>query len=103
MGTVGQFPDESKYQSAESPHKNGVRSIGFACCLSAPGACGGLWTGRMLLVCSTYVYIMCIYYFVRFADEAGSRRNARVSQHERKSVTLQQNNECYTDDLNLLR
>ena len=25
------------------------------------GACGGLWTGQMVLVCSTYVSVMCMY------------------------------------------
>ena len=35
--------------------------IGFACCVSRPGACGGLWTRQMLLVCSTYVSVTCMF------------------------------------------
>ena len=55
-----QSPDEKQAQSTECPKKFALL-IGFACCVSRPGACGGLWTGQMLLVCLTYVSVMCMY------------------------------------------
>ena len=54
-----QFPDEIQGQSCDL--KKVALLIGFPCCVSRPGACGGLWTGHMLLVCSTYVSVMCMY------------------------------------------
>ena len=46
-----QSPDEIQVQSL-SVLKKFALLIGLACCVSRPGACGGLWTGQMLLVCS---------------------------------------------------
>ena len=64
--------------------------IGLACCVSRPGACGGLWTGQMLLVCSTYVFVKCVY-CVLF----DLRRKLKVAETSvSHNFTLQLNNDC---------
>ena len=51
--------------------------IGFACCVSRPDACGGLWTGQMLFVCSTCGSVMYVLCFVRFAENVGIKSQKR--------------------------
>ena len=69
-----QSPNEKQAQSL-SVLKKFALLIGFACCVSRPGACGGLWTGQMVLVCSTYVSVMCM-----FCVLFDLWRNLRVSE-----------------------
>ena len=38
---------------------------------------------------------MCILWFVRFAEEAYSRRNARLANNERKCLSLELNVDCH--------
>ena len=91
-----QSPDEKQAQSL-SVLKKFALLIGFACCVSRPGACGGLWTGQMLLVCSTYVSVMCMY-CVLF----DLRRKLKVtkSSEERK---LRREKASFATELSLLR
>ena len=65
--------------------KKFAQLIGFACCLSRPGACGGLWTRQMLLVCSTYVSVL---YFVRFAEKKAEKspKRPKASLHHRTVI-----------------
>ena len=55
-----QSPDEIQVKSL-SVLKKFALLIELACCVSRLGACGGLWTEQMLLVCSTYLSVMCMY------------------------------------------
>ena len=53
-----------------------------SCCVSRPGACGGLWTGQMLLVCSTYVSVMCLYCFVFDVQRNTSRQKHPIEMQQ---------------------
>ena len=80
-----QSPDEIQVQSL-SVLKKVALLIGLACCVSRPGACSGLWTGQMLLVCSTNVSVMCMYCFVGFAEEAESHQIVREKAPKKECV-----------------
>ena len=90
-----QSPDEIQVQSL-SVLKKVALLIGLACCVSRPGACGGLWTGQMLLVCSTNVSVMCMY-CVLF----DSRRKLKVTKSSERK--LRRKNASFTTELSLLR
>ena len=87
--------DEIQVQSL-SVLKKVALLIGLACCVSRPGACGGLWTGQMLLVCSTNVSVMCMY-CVLF----DSRMKLKVTKSSEKK--LRRKNASFTTELSLLR
>ena len=69
--------------------------IGFACCVSRPGACGGLWTGEMLLVCSTYVSVMCMYCVLfDLRRKLKVTKSSEVKAPKRENV-IHSSNSCY--------
>ena len=90
-----QSPDEKQAQSL-SVLKKFALLIGFACCVSRPGACGGLWTGQMLLVCLTYVSVICVY-CVLF----DLRRNLKVTKSSERK--LRRAKASFATELSLLR
>ena len=90
-----QSPDEIQVQSL-SVLKKFALLIGLACCVSRPGACGGLWTGQLLLVCSTYVSVMCMY-CVLF----DLRRKLKVTKSSERK--LRRDNTSFTTELSILR
>ena len=49
-------------QSTETECPEKIRGVDWTWLLRIHvGACGGLWTGLMLLICSTYMFVSCMY------------------------------------------
>ena len=98
MGPL-QFPDEIQGQSCVL--KKVALLIGFPCCISRPGTCGGLWTGQMLLVCSTYVSVMCIMIIIMYCVLFDLRRKLRVTKSSERK--LRRAKASFATELSLLR
>ena len=93
-----QFPDEIQGQSCVL--KKFALLIEFPCCVSRHGACGGLWTGQILLVCSIYVSVICMY-CVMFDLRRKSPKSPK--RPKRDSSVSSQKNLDIMDDLKKLR